>query len=86
MLCVPLMRSGAVMAVPAHDTRDFEFAQKFGITPLQVVPRVIATSEEVDVERTRDMLACDGTGCWHQILLQTHQSDLVAHGVTLCKF
>jgi|AntDeeMinimDraft_4_1070355.scaffolds.fasta_scaffold88613_1 leucyl-tRNA synthetase len=24
------------MAVPAHDVRDFEFAQKFGITPLQV--------------------------------------------------
>jgi len=29
--------SGAVMAVPAHDARDFEFAQKFGITPVQVV-------------------------------------------------
>ncbi|KAF5837837.1 hypothetical protein DUNSADRAFT_3800 [Dunaliella salina] len=29
--------SGAVMAVPAHDARDFEFAQKFGIAPVQVV-------------------------------------------------
>lgn len=29
--------SGAIMAVPAHDSRDFEFAQKFGISVKQVV-------------------------------------------------
>ncbi|KAJ9505029.1 hypothetical protein QJQ45_021514 [Haematococcus lacustris] len=29
--------SGAVMAVPAHDARDYEFAMRFGITPKQVV-------------------------------------------------
>ncbi len=28
--------SGAVMAVPAHDTRDFEFATKFGMEPKAV--------------------------------------------------
>lgn len=29
--------TGAVMAVPAHDSRDFEFATKFGIDIIQVV-------------------------------------------------
>ena len=29
--------SGAIMAVPAHDTRDFEFATKFGLEIVQVI-------------------------------------------------
>lgn len=29
--------SGAIMAVPAHDTRDFEFATKFGLEIIQVI-------------------------------------------------
>jgi leucyl-tRNA synthetase len=29
--------TGAVMAVPAHDERDFEFAEKFGIEKIQVI-------------------------------------------------
>ena len=29
--------TGAIMAVPAHDSRDYEFAQKFGIPILEVI-------------------------------------------------
>ena len=29
--------TGAIMAVPAHDTRDWEFASKFGIPMIEVV-------------------------------------------------
>src|SRR6185369_12060030 len=29
--------TGAIMAVPAHDERDFEFARKFGIPIVQVI-------------------------------------------------
>ena len=29
--------TGAIMAVPGHDERDFEFAQKFGLPIVRVV-------------------------------------------------
>ncbi len=38
--------TGAIMAVPAHDERDWEFAKKFGLPIIQVVAK---NGEEVDV-------------------------------------
>ncbi len=37
--------TGAIMAVPAHDTRDYEFARKFGIDIIEVVAGGDITSE-----------------------------------------
>jgi leucyl-tRNA synthetase len=42
--------SGAVMAVPAHDQRDFEFAKKYGIGISQVIAP--ANGEEIDLSKT----------------------------------
>ena len=39
--------TGAVMAVPAHDQRDFEFAQKYGLE----INQVIATPEDFDISK-----------------------------------
>lgn len=38
--------TGAIMAVPAHDERDWEFAKKFGLPLVQVVAK---NGEEVDI-------------------------------------
>ncbi|MDD3049448.1 MAG: leucine--tRNA ligase, partial [Bacilli bacterium] len=39
--------TGAIMAVPAHDTRDFEFAKKFNIEIKQVIKPLSKTEDEV---------------------------------------
>ncbi len=41
--------SGAVMAVPGHDQRDWEFAQKYGIDIKQVIEPVPNTNETCDL-------------------------------------
>lgn len=41
--------SGAVMAVPAHDQRDFEFAQKYGIG----IKQVIKPSDDTEIDLTQ---------------------------------
>ena len=41
--------TGAVMAVPAHDQRDFEFAQKYGLPIKQVIAPL--AGEEIDLTK-----------------------------------
>jgi len=56
---LPGYGTGAVMGVPAHDDRDFEFARKFGL-PVRVV---IVPSESCAIDgRSRDG-AFTGEGC-----------------------
>ena len=43
--------TGAIMAVPAHDTRDWEFAAKFGLPIIEVV----AGGEDVQKEAYTDV-------------------------------
>ncbi len=53
--------TGAIMAVPAHDTRDFEFAEKFGIE----IKAIIKPSEK---DATKENVSVDdvvtGKVCW----------------------
>lgn len=49
--------TGAIMAVPAHDTRDFEFAQKYNIPIVCILDPVSA-----DPELRKQVL--EGKACW----------------------
>src|SRR3974377_1114712 len=40
--------TGAIMAVPAHDERDFEFATKFGLAIPSVVKKKLSTTEDAE--------------------------------------
>ncbi|WP_420633563.1 leucine--tRNA ligase [Candidatus Palauibacter sp.] len=49
--------TGAIMAVPGHDQRDFDFAQRFGLPIIQVVRSRASLPEEAEtafVEHTSD--------------------------------
>ena len=53
--------TGAIMAVPAHDTRDFEFATKFNI-PIRCIMRPDAAAAQAAGVKVEDVLA--GKACW----------------------
>lgn len=53
--------TGAIMAVPAHDTRDFEFAEKFGIEIKCIIEPNAKDAEATKVD-VSDVLA--GKACW----------------------
>ena len=50
--------TGAIMAVPAHDQRDFDFAKKFD---LEIIPVVDSQDPEVDVYDLKAAFAAEGT-------------------------
>ncbi|WP_213158577.1 leucine--tRNA ligase [Parachlamydia sp. AcF125] len=54
--------TGAVMAVPSHDERDFEFAQQYGLPCVQVIEPDL-TKEDGDHEHLRHAISA-GKKCW----------------------
>lgn len=66
--------TGAIMAVPSHDTRDFEFAVKFGIPVKCIISpdSKEALAETVDIE---DVL--NGKVCWsgNGVMINSANSD-----------
>lgn len=50
--------TGAVMGVPAHDQRDFDFATKFGI---DIVPVVDPGDPSIDLNNLKEACAAEGT-------------------------
>lgn len=49
--------TGAIMAVPAHDQRDFEFAKKFN---LQIIPVVDDGKNPIEVNKMTEALVAEG--------------------------
>ena len=50
--------TGAVMGVPAHDQRDFEFAKKFGI---DIIPVIDVHDPNIDLNNLQEACAAEGT-------------------------
>ena len=50
--------TGAIMAVPAHDQRDFDFAKKFD---LEIIPVVDPGNPDIDINNLTEAFAAEGT-------------------------
>ena len=60
--------TGAIMAVPAHDERDFEFAGKFGL-PIECI-----MNPDTDDQVLKEKIL-NGQACWTEDGIYIHSSD-----------
>lgn len=80
--------TGAIMAVPAHDTRDFEFAQQFGLPIVPVLdPDFRASAELIPEGCTPEEVqrrVHKGQLCWtgDGILMKSAHADLTLNGLS----
>src|SRR5690606_13710539 len=81
--------TGAIMAVPAHDERDFEFAKKFdlAITPIKK-PDPKAHPELIPEGKTPDEavnMALLGELCWtgEGAYINSHNDNISLEGLTI---
>ncbi len=78
--------TGAIMAVPAHDQRDFEFAKKFDI---DIIPVVDTEDPEIDIHNLEAAFVAEGTminsgkytGMNNKDAIQEITKDLEADGL-----
>jgi leucyl-tRNA synthetase len=72
--------TGAVMAVPAHDERDFEFARKYGL-PIRVVVRPV-DGEGADIDAMTAAVSNDGilinSGKWNGLPSEDARRQMTA--------
>lgn len=62
-MCWRITGTGAIMCVPAHDDRDFEFAKKFNIPIIQVIAKDGAEAENLQ-EAYTDPGIMINSGVW----------------------
>jgi leucyl-tRNA synthetase len=71
--------TGAIMSVPAHDERDFEFAQKYGLPVRRVIAPAAAAAEEPVLPYTAEEDAVViGSGAWSGLGCVAAQEKMAA--------
>jgi len=71
--------SGAVMSVPAHDQRDFEFARKYGLDIKQVITPADGSTADASTAAYTDKGILVNSGAFNGLNFQQAFDQLAAH-------